>query len=224
MKKGVLFLCPDTVMLIREREEKIMKKGHCGKMLLLFGAACMLMTGCGTKESSKMDTKDMTTRDAEFHTELFGENTYIFSPEDDPGQVAQTLDAIYEKQEADQFGEARYAIYFMPGEYDETIEADVGFYTQVAGLGELPTDTKLQSLQCTARWLSDDPSNHNACCNFWRGVENIELKTNTMWAVSQATFMRRVQVDGALFLHDEYGWCSGGFLADSNTDLMTDSG
>ena len=61
----------------------------------------------------------MTTRDAEFHTELFGENTYIFSPEDDPGQVAQTLDAIYEKQEADQFGEARYAIYFMPGEYDE---------------------------------------------------------------------------------------------------------
>ena len=166
----------------------------------------------------------MTTRDAEFHTELFGENTYIFSPEDDPGQVAQTLDAIYEKQEADQFGEARYAIYFMPGEYDETIEADVGFYTQVAGLGELPTDTKLQSLQCTARWLSDDPSNHNACCNFWRGVENIELKTNTMWAVSQATFMRRVQVDGALFLHDEYGWCSGGFLADSNTDLMTDSG
>ena len=57
----------------------------------------------------------MTTRDAEFHTELFGENTYIFSPEDDPGQVAQTLDAIYEKQEADQFGEARYAIYFMPG-------------------------------------------------------------------------------------------------------------
>ena len=153
-------------------------------MLLLFGAACMLTTGCGTKESSKMDTKDMTTRDAEFHTELFGENTYIFSPEDDPGQVAQTLDAIYEKQEADQFGEARYAIYFMPGEYDETIEADVGFYTQVAGLGELPTDTKLQSLQCTARWLSDDPSNHNACCNFWRGVENIELKTNTMWALS----------------------------------------
>ena len=69
MKKGVLFLCPDTVMLIREREEKIMKKGQCGKMLLLFGAACLLMTGCGTKESSKMDTKDMKTRDAEFHTE-----------------------------------------------------------------------------------------------------------------------------------------------------------
>ena len=94
-----------------------MKKRHYGKMLLLFGAAYMLMMGCGTKENSKMDIKDMTTRDTEFHTELFGGNTYIFSPEDDPKQVAETLDAIYEKQEANQFGEEHYAIYFMPGEY-----------------------------------------------------------------------------------------------------------
>ena len=201
-----------------------MKKRYCERFLFVFGAVCMLMTGCGTRESSKMDTKDMTIRDADFHTELFGDNTYIFSPEDEPEKVAGILDQIYEKQEANQFGNERYAIYFMPGEYDESIEANVGFYTQLAGLGELPTDTKLESLQCNARWLSDDPSNHNACCNFWRGVENIELKTNTVWAVSQATFMRRVQVDGALFLHDDYGWCSGGFLADSNTDLMTDSG
>mgnify|MGYP002772288245 FL=1 len=224
MKKGVLFFVAIHVMLEDTGREKIMKKRYCERFLFVFGAVCMLMTGCGTRESSKMDTKDMTIRDADFHTELFGDNTYIFSPEDEPEKVAGILDQIYEKQEANQFGNERYAIYFMPGEYDESIEANVGFYTQVAGLGELPTDTKLESLQCNARWLSDDPSNHNACCNFWRGVENIELKTNTVWAVSQATFMRRVQVDGALFLHDDYGWCSGGFLADSNTDLMTDSG
>lgn len=224
MKKGVLFFVAIHVMLEDAGREKIMKKRYCERFLFVFGAVCMLMTGCGTRESSKMDTKDMTIRDADFHTELFGDNTYIFSPEDEPEKVAGILDQIYEKQEANQFGNERYAIYFMPGEYDESIESNVGFYTQVAGLGELPTDTKLESLQCNARWLSDDPSNHNACCNFWRGVENIELKTNTVWAVSQATFMRRVQVDGALFLHDDYGWCSGGFLADSNTDLMTDSG
>lgn len=224
MKKGVLFFVAIHVMLEDTGREKIMKKRYCERFLFVFGAVCMLMTGCGTRESSKMDTKDMTIRDADFHTELFGDNTYIFSPEDEPEKVAGILDQIYEKQEANQFGNERYAIYFMPGEYDESIEANVGFYTQVAGLGELPTDTKLESLQCNARWLSDDPSNHNACCNFWRGVENIELKTNTVWAVSQATFMRRVQVDGVLFLHDDYGWCSGGFLADSNTDLMTDSG
>ena len=80
----------------------------------------------------------------------------------------------------------------MPGTYDESIAVKVGFYTQVSGLGTLPTDTKIASLNCDARWLGDDPSNHNACCNFWRGVENLEIDSNTVWAVSQATFMRRV--------------------------------
>lgn len=158
-----------------------------------------------------------------FHNELFGENVYIFSPDDSADEVNAVLKAIYEQQETNQFGKERYAIYFLPGEYDESIEVNVGFYMQVAGLGKLPTDTKIASLNCTATWLGDD-GNHNACCNFWRGVENIEIASNTMWAVSQATFMRRVQVDGALYLHDNYGWCSGGFLADSNTELMTDSG
>ncbi len=76
-EKGVLFLCPDTVMLIR-RGRKNHEKRTLWENAFYSGRVCMLMTGCGTKESSKMDTKDMTTRDAEFHTELFGENTYIF--------------------------------------------------------------------------------------------------------------------------------------------------
>lgn len=160
----------------------------------------------------------------DFHNELLGGNVYIFSPEDDPAFVNDVLADLYEKQEENEFGKSRYAIYFMPGIYDESIEVNVGYYMQVAGLGVLPTDTRIESLQCTAEWLGNDPNNHNACCNFWRGVENIELGSNTMWAVSQATFMRRVQVDGALYLHDNYGWCSGGFLADTNTELMTDSG
>lgn len=159
-----------------------------------------------------------------YHNEQFGENVYFFSPEDNPEEVNKILSDMYEQQEENQFGKERYAVYFMPGEYDESIQVDVGFYTQVAGLGELPTDTKIAGLNCSAQWLGDDPGNHNACCNFWRGVENIEIGSNTMWAVSQATFMRRVQVDGALYLHDNYGWCSGGFLADSNIELMTDSG
>ena len=166
----------------------------------------------------------MLEKITDFHNELLGENVYIFSPEDDPALVNEVLADLYEKQEENQFGKSRYAIYFMPGIYDESIEVNVGYYMQVAGLGVLPTDTRIESLQCTAEWLGNDPNNHNACCNFWRGVENIELGSNTMWAVSQATFMRRVQVDGALYLHDNYGWCSGGFFADSNTELMTDSG
>ena len=158
------------------------------------------------------------------HEALFGENVYVFSPEDDPAEVKQILEDLYDKQETNQFGKERYAVYFLPGEYDEAIQPEVGFYTQVAGLGILPTDTKIQGLSCLARWLGDDESNHNACCNFWRGVENISIESNTVWAVSQATDMRRVNIDGALYLHDDYGWCSGGFLADSNITKLVDSG
>lgn len=158
------------------------------------------------------------------HDTLFGDNVYIFTPEDDPAEVKQILEDMYDKQETNQFGSERYAVYFMPGEYDESIQPEVGFYTQIAGLGILPTDTKIQGLSCLARWLGDDESNHNACCNFWRGLENISIESNTVWAVSQATDVRRVNVDGALYLHDDYGWCSGGFLADSNITKLVDSG
>ena len=78
MKKGVLFLCPDTVMLIRDREEKNMKKRYYGKMLLLFGAAYMLMMGCGTKENSKMDTKDMKGYRVS-HRIIWREYLYLFA-------------------------------------------------------------------------------------------------------------------------------------------------
>lgn len=158
-----------------------------------------------------------------FHNEAFGENVYIFSPEDNPGEVQQVLDDLWEQQETNQFGDERYSVLFLPGEYDDSIKVQVGYYMQVSGLGMLPTDTRIPALECSATWLGDD-SNHNATCNFWRGVENIDIGSNTMWAVSQATFMRRVNIEGALYLHDNYGWSSGGFLADSSIEQMVDSG
>ena len=94
----------------------------------------------------------------------------------------------------------------------------------MSGLGLLPTDTKIKAINTYARWLSDDPKNHNATCNFWRSIENLEMQSDTVWAVSQATGMRRVKVDGNLALHDNYGWASGGFLADSQIEGIVDSG
>lgn len=192
-------------------------------LLLLAGAACGKTQERQISDSETENKKDGNQM-TDFHEELFGDNVYIFSPEDDPGEVNQVLKELWEQQETNQFGEERYAVCFLPGEYDESIEGKVGFYTQVLGLGKLPTDTNIASLNCDATWLGDDPTNHNACCNFWRGIENIEIGSNTMWAVSQATSMRRTKIDGALYLHDNYGWCSGGFLADTKVELMTDSG
>ncbi|MBR4760439.1 MAG: sialidase [Lachnospiraceae bacterium] len=154
----------------------------------------------------------------------FGKRTYVFTPDDPPEKVSAILEELWEKQEANQFGDDRYAVLFMPGEYDESIVLKTGFYTQMSGLGKKPTDTRLGGLYLNARWMSDDPSNHMALCNFWRGIENLQIGGDATWAVSQATFFRRMAVEGSLYLHDEYGWASGGFLADSYVKNMIDSG
>ena len=182
--------------------------------LVLLGLVALtgLFVGCG---KNTMEIKD-------YHTDILGENVYIFTPEDEATKIQETLDRIYSLQETAQFEDNRYAVYFMPGTYN--VSADVGFYTQLSGLGVLPTDTKVSSVNTYARWLSNPQGLHNATCNFWRSIENIEMQSDTVWAVSQATGMRRVQVDGNLTLHDDYGWASGGFLADSKVTGLVDSG
>ena len=159
----------------------------------------------------------------DYHLEAFGGNVYFFAPEDDPEEVQGILDGIWKRQEKNQFGDNRYAIYFLPGTYDEKIQARVGFYTQIAGLGASPDDVSLYNLTCDARWLGDN-NNHNATCNFWRGTENLSVREYATWAVSQATFMRRVHIGKTIYLHDSNGWASGGFLADSKVDLAVNSG
>ena len=117
-------------------------------------------------------------------SKIFGDHVFFFTPEDDTKIIQDTLDMIYNKQETNQFGDDRYAVYFMPGTYD--VSANVGFYTQLAGLGVLPTDTRLSSVNTYARWLENPYGLHNATCNFWRSIENMEMQSDTVWAVSQA--------------------------------------
>ena len=124
-------------------------------MAVAVTAMMMMMSGCGKQTKQMAQVTD-------FHDPVFGENTFIFTPQDNPAKVQETLDALYKKQEGNQFGKDRYSVYFMPGQYDEKINVNVGFYTQVAGMGISPEDTKIPALTCTARWLSTDPTNHNA--------------------------------------------------------------
>ncbi len=158
-----------------------------------------------------------------YHLESFGENVWFFAPEDDPEDVSRELSELWGRQETNQFGDARYSVYFLPGEYDEKVQPRVGFYMQVAGLGAMPDDVSLYTVGCDARWLGDN-NNHNATCNFWRGVENLSARSYVTWAVSQATFMRRVHLEKTMYLHDNYGWASGGFLSNSKVDLAVNSG
>ena len=155
--------------------------------------------------------------------QLFGNNVYVFDTNDNASDVQSVLTNIWNKQEQNQFGSDRYAFFFKPGTYSSSINVKVGFYTQVSGLGTVPTDTTIQSFTCDARWLGGD-SNHNATCNFWRMAENLNVNSSTLWAVSQAVSLRRMKINGNLLLHDNGGWASGGFLADSVITGQTQSG
>ena len=107
-----------------------------------------------------------------------------------------------------------------PERYD--VDARVGFYTQLSGLGLSPDDVVIRGgVRADARW-----KNGNATLNFWRIAENMSVNPAggfDRWAVSQAAPMRRMHIRGDLVL-DDGGWSSGGFLADSKVDGQVRSG
>jgi len=146
----------------------------------------------------------------------FGPNVIVFDPSMAAADIQSKCDAIFDQQERSEFGPDRYALFFKPGVYD--LKVKVGFYTQVYGLGKLPDDVTINGeVHVDARRM-----NGNGTTNFWRGCENLAIappgdKGKDMWAVSQAAPLRRVHVEGTLWLFDN-GWTSGGFLADSKID------
>src|SRR5512138_2556488 len=69
----------------------------------------------------------------------FGPNVLIFDPS--MANIQSRLDAVFGQQERTQFGTNRYAYLFKPGKYD--LDVQVGFYTQVLGLGTSPDDVAI---------------------------------------------------------------------------------
>lgn len=154
----------------------------------------------------------------------FGSNVKIFTPSMSMATIQSTVDTIYKTQETNQFGTERYAYLFKPGQY--SLNVPVGFYTTVLGLGTSPDDVSITGgVTSLAAWFKG-----NATQNFWRGAENFSVTpTNAninVWAVSQATQMRRAHIKGELWFFDynyyEGGvnWSSGGFIADSKIDTQ----
>ncbi|GAB6912423.1 hypothetical protein JCM13580A_22250 [Streptomyces drozdowiczii] len=144
-----------------------------------------------------------------------GPNVMVFDPS--TPDIQGKVDEVFKKQESAQFGDGRYALLFKPGTYDN-INAQIGFYTSIAGLGLNPDDTTFNGdVTVDAGWF-----NGNATQNFWRSAENLALNPvngTDRWAVSQAAPFRRMHVKGGLNLApDGYGWASGGYIADSKID------
>ncbi|WP_369181890.1 discoidin domain-containing protein [Streptomyces mutabilis] len=144
-----------------------------------------------------------------------GPNVHIVDPS--TPDIQAKLDAVFEEQESAQFGSGRHAFLFQPGTYNN-LNAQIGFYTQILGLGLRPDDTTINGdITVDAGWF-----NGNATQNFWRGAENLAVNPvsgTNRWAVSQAASFRRMHVKGGLNLSPNgYGWASGGYIADSKID------
>jgi hypothetical protein len=163
----------------------------------------------------------------------FGPNVYVFSPSMSQASIQSTLDSIAGQQVSNQFGDQRYAVFFEPGTYGSSTDPlifQVGYYTSVAGLGLNPGDVVINGQinvynQCSG-------TDCIALDNFWRSLSNLTINVTgnkpggtscsndtDFWAVSQASPLRRVHINGLLSLMDycdgSPDYASGGFIADS---------
>ena len=112
-------------------------------------------------------------------TAAFGPNVCVFSDTMTQAAIQADLNAISAQQVpvASQFDSDRYSVFFEPGTYGSAADPlvfQVGYYTQVAGLGASPGDVVINGAidvfnQC------DSSGQCNGTDNFWRSLSNLTL-------------------------------------------------
>ena len=195
-------------------------------------AAAVLLTAVGTAGAAHADTAP----EIDPFAPDFGPNVTIVDPAMPQDEVQAMLDALAAAQTDAEMSTARHSVLFLPGAYgsaEDPLQARVGYYTEVAGLGALPGDVDITGkLEVYNRCLEGGgTSNCIALVNFWRTISNLSLQVNgagqdgcrasaNFWAVSQAVSMRRLDVSGGNLSLMDYctagpQYASGGFIADS---------
>ena len=178
----------------------------------------------------------------------FGPNVCVFTDTMSQAAIQHDLDSIATQQVpvASQFSSQRYAVEFRPGTYGSAgnpLVFQVGYYTQVAGLGAMPQDTVVNgAIDVFNNLCTAGTQNCNSDDNFWRSLSNLTLNvdlpssppayappigdpfgpgcTNSaeMWSASQAAPIRRAIINGSVVFQDycaNNNFASGGFIADS---------
>jgi hypothetical protein len=178
----------------------------------------------------------------------FGPNVCVFNDTMSQATIQADLNAIATQQVpvASQFDSQRYAIFFQPGTYGSTsvpLVFQVGYYTEVAGLGAMPQDTVIDgAIDVFNNLCTAGTSDCNSDDNFWRSLSNLTLNVDLpssapayapptvdpfgagcdnsaeMWSASQADPIRRAIINGSVVFQDycaNENFASGGFIADS---------
>jgi hypothetical protein len=178
----------------------------------------------------------------------FGPNVCVFSDTMSQATIQNDLDNIATQQVpvASQFDSQRYAVFFQPGTYGSAADPlvfQVGYYTEVAGLGAMPQDTVVDgAIDVFNNLCTAGTSNCNSSDNFWRSLSNLTLNVHLpssppayappvvdaygagcanseeSWSASQADPIRRAIINGSVVFQDycaSNDFASGGFIADS---------
>ena len=167
-----------------------------------------------------------------------GKTTLVFDPSTPVSEIQATVDGIHARQVDNEMGTERYALLFKPGVYgtdEQPLQMKVGYYTEVAGLGDSPSDVVINGkVEVYNRCLT--PTNCIALTNFWRTLSNLTIDVNALgqdgcrasanfWAVSQAVSLRRVDVTGGTLSLMDYctagpQFASGGYMGDSRAGAV----
>jgi hypothetical protein len=178
----------------------------------------------------------------------FGPNVCVFNDTMSQSVIQDDLNSIATQQVpvASQFDSQRYAILFQPGTYGSAADPlvfQVGYYTEVAGLGFMPQDTVIDgAIDVFNNLCTAGTTDCNSDDNFWRSLSNLTLNVDLpssppayappvldsggagcansaeIWSASQADPIRRAIVNGNVVFQDycaSNNFASGGFIADS---------
>jgi hypothetical protein len=211
-------------------------------------AAAALVAGVGFAAVPSQAATAASSICPDANVAAFGPNVCVFTDTMNQAAIQHDLDSIATQQVpvASQFNSQRYAVLFRPGTYGSAgnpLVFQVGYYTQVAGLGAMPQDTVVNgAIDVFNNLCTAGTQDCNSDDNFWRSLSNLTLNvdlpssppayappivdpfgtgcTNSaeMWSASQAAPIRRAIINGSVVFQDycaNNNFASGGFIADS---------
>ena len=211
-------------------------------------AAAALVAGVGFAAVPAQAAAAASSICPDANVAAFGPNVCVFTDTMSQAAIQKDLDSIATQQVpvASQFSSQRYAVLFRPGTYGSAgnpLVFQVGYYTQVAGLGAMPQDTVINgAIDVFNNLCTAGTQDCNSDDNFWRSLSNLTLNvdlpssppayappivdpfgtgcTNSaeMWSASQAAPIRRAIINGSVVFQDycaNNNFASGGFIADS---------
>src|SRR6202451_4648748 len=141
----------------------------------------------------------------------FGPDVCVFNDTMSQATIQADLNSIATQQVpvASQFDSQRYAIFFQPGTYGSAADPlvfQVGYYTEVAGLGAMPQDTVVDgAIDVFNNLCTAGTSDCNSQDNFWRSLSNLTLNV-TLPSSTPAYAPPIVDAYGAGCANTEESW------------------